>query len=258
MNILITGGGGYIAKSLYNALRAHHNVTSVSRKDFDLSNTVDTLKYFSDKYFDVVLHCAVTGGSRLRPDTMQDLDNNLSMYYNLLNCSSSFKKLINFSSGAEISSPESLYGLSKRVITKSITEKPYYNNIKIFAVFDENELNTRFIKANLLKYINHEPMLIHQNKHMDFFYMKDLISLVSYYITTEKQLPDVDCVYMEKYKLTDITRIINECHYYRVSTKMSSQVQEKSYMGTWKELPIKLIGLKQGIQETYNKLKNEY
>ena len=143
-------------------------------------------------------------------------------------------------------------------LTKSISEKPYYNNIKIFAVFDENELNTRFIKANLLKYINHEPMLIHQNKHMDFFYMKDLISLVSYYITTEKQLPDVDCVYMEKYKLTDITRIINECHYYRVSTKMSSQVQEKSYMGTWKKLPIKLIGLKQGIQETYNKLKNEY
>ena len=35
MNILITGGNGYIAKSLANKL---DNVTSITRKDFDLTD----------------------------------------------------------------------------------------------------------------------------------------------------------------------------------------------------------------------------
>ena len=36
MNILITGGNGYIAKSLSNNLG--FNVTSITRKDFDLTD----------------------------------------------------------------------------------------------------------------------------------------------------------------------------------------------------------------------------
>ena len=38
MNILITGGNGYIAKSLHNALKDKYNVLSVSRDNFDLTN----------------------------------------------------------------------------------------------------------------------------------------------------------------------------------------------------------------------------
>ncbi len=255
MNILITGGNGYIAKSLRSALSSRHTVTSISRKDFDLANTADTLKYFSDKYFDVVLHCAVTGGSRLRPDTIQDLDNNLSMYYNLLHCSHSFKKLINFSSGAEVTAAESLYGLSKRVITRSVSEKPHYNNIKIFAVFDENEHNTRFIKANLLRYINREPMLIHQNKHMDFFYMEDLVSLVEHYITTEDQLPDIDCCYNYNLTLSEIANTINALEGYRVDVQILNDQMGSAYIGQYHPMPNSPIGLIEGIRKTYNRLK---
>jgi hypothetical protein len=39
-----------------------------------------------------------------------------------------------------------------------------------------------FIKANILRYIKKEPIQIHENKCMDFFYMEDLISVVKYYI----------------------------------------------------------------------------
>ena len=39
MNILITGGKGYIAQSLYLALKNEYNVISISRDNFDLTDS---------------------------------------------------------------------------------------------------------------------------------------------------------------------------------------------------------------------------
>lgn len=43
MKILITGGSGYIAKGLYAGLKSLHNVTCITRSDFDLTNYINTL-----------------------------------------------------------------------------------------------------------------------------------------------------------------------------------------------------------------------
>lgn len=160
MKILITGRNGYIGKSLYNALKDEHDVTGLTRNDFDLTAFQSMNTFFQDKYFDVVIHCAVVGGSRLRQDTHKDMDINLSMYYNLIQHKPHYSKLIHFGSGAEIHNPESPYGLSKKIISKSISEIEDFYNIRIFGVFDENELETRFIKTCIRKYINKEPMLV--------------------------------------------------------------------------------------------------
>ena len=131
MKILITGGNGYIAKSLYNSLKNSYEITTLTRNNFDLNHFRVLDSYLKHKYFDVVIHCAVSGGSRLKEDITNDMDNNLQMYYNLLNCRNRFGKLIHFGSGAEITQPESPYGLSKRVIAKSILEQENFYNIRI-------------------------------------------------------------------------------------------------------------------------------
>jgi dTDP-4-dehydrorhamnose reductase len=254
MKILITGGNGYIAKSLCNAFKNKYDITSITRQDFDLTDSFETLKYFSNKYFDIVIHCAVSGGSRLRPDTWGDMDNNIKMYYNLLNCKNKFGALIHFGSGAETNAPESPYGLSKRVIANSILEQNNFYNIKIFGVFDENELDTRFIKANIKRYINKEPMTIYQDKFMDFFYMKDLISLVSYYIDNDNVPKQIDCSYIGLYKLSEIASIINDLDDYKVDIQIEREGTALSYYGIANVL-LDFIGLKEGIKEIYNKLK---
>jgi GDP-L-fucose synthase len=252
--ILITGGNGYIAKSLYNSLKDKYDITCITRQDFDLTDSFETLKYLSNKYFDIVIHCAVGGGSRLKPDTWEDMDNNLKMYYNLLNCKNKFGKLIHFGSGAETNAPESPYGLSKRVITNSISEQENFYSIKIFAVFDENELNTRFIKGNIKRYINNEPIIIYQDKFMDFFYMKDLISLIDYYINNDNLPKQIDCSYSTLYKLSDIAKIINDLSDYKVDIKIEQEGIASPYYGIANVL-IDFIGLEQGIKKVYNKLK---
>ena len=94
MKILITGGNGYIAKSLNKAFKDAYDVTLITRQDFDLLNSRAVNAWFEDKYFDVVIHTAVAGGNRLKPDTAEVLDINLIMYYNLIGNSDKFDKFI--------------------------------------------------------------------------------------------------------------------------------------------------------------------
>ena len=125
MKILITGGNGYIAKSLSKNFSEKYDITSVTRKDFDLSDPIETFKWFQGKKFDVVIHTAIVGGSRLSPDGPDVLRQNLMMYYNLLSNKKSFGKLISFGSGAELFQKETPYGMSKRIISESIKNTEY-------------------------------------------------------------------------------------------------------------------------------------
>lgn len=252
--ILITGGNGYVAKSLYNSLKDSYEITTLTRNNFDLKHFKVLDSYLKHKYFDIVIHCAVNGGSRLREDITNDMDNNLQMYYNLLNCRDRFGKLIHFGSGAEITQPESSYGLSKRVIAKSILEQENFYNIRIFAVFDENELDTRFIKANIQRYINKEQIIIHQDKFMDFFYMKDLVSLVDYYIQSENPPKEIDCSYSESHSLFNIANMINNLDTHKVHITFNQNEMGEKYCGN-SNILLNYIGLEEGIKQVYNKLK---
>jgi len=259
MNILITGGNGYIAKSLHNSLKEKYNITLITRQDFDLTNSKAINDWFRDKYFDVIIHTAAVGGSRLKSEDSSIIDQNLQMYYNLLSCKDKYNKFINFGSGAEIYLPNTPYGLSKLTISESIKDKDKFFNLRIFGVFDENEWETRFIKTCIRKYINKEPMLI-QDKKMSFFYMQDLITLVDHHIQTplSSLLKESNCAYTNSTSLLDIANIINELDDYKVPIYIDTQVgrdYESNYNAPYR---LKYIGLEQGIIKTYNKLKNEY
>jgi nucleoside-diphosphate-sugar epimerase len=259
MNVLITGGNGYVAKSLYNALKEKYDITLITRKDFDLIDSFETLKFFSNKYFDVVIHTAAVGGSRLTPENSSIIDQNLQMYYNLLSCKNKYNKFIYFGSGAEIHNSESPYGLSKKVIAKSISEIENFYNIRIFGVFDENEWETRFIKTCIKKYLNKESMLV-QDKKMSFFYMKDLITLVDYHIQTPSTslLKESNCAYITSVSLLDIANFINKLDDYKVPIYVDTQIGKDYESNFNAPYDLKYIGLEQGIIETYNKIKNEY
>jgi GDP-L-fucose synthase len=254
MKILVTGANGYIGKSLYNAFKDKYEVSKLTRDICDLTNSESVNQYFKDKHFDIVLHCAVEGGSRLKEDSNNVLDNNLKMYYNLVHNENHFKKLISFGSGAEINAQDTPYGLSKHVIRQSILKKDNFYNIRIYGVFDENELDTRFIKANIKRYINKQPMEIHQDKFMDFFYMKDLISLVDYYINNDNPPKQIDCSYDKLYKLSEVANIINGLDDHKVDIQIKKEGITMSYHGIANVL-LEYTGLKQGIKEVYNKLK---
>lgn len=250
MKILITGKNGLIGNHLSKKLIGYE-IEGIGREDFDLTDREETNNFFKDKYYDVIIHTAIVGGSRLREDGSEVFYQNLSMFYNLLANKNQFGQLISFGSGAELGKPTDPYGLSKNIINRIIQSEHNFSNIRIFAVFNENELDTRFIKANIKRYINKEPLVIHQNKLMDFFHMDDLVSLVDYVIKNPST-KSINASYYETHDLLDIANIINNLDTHKCGIILENKGTGKAYVGSYQEkLNIPLIGLKEGIKKTY-------
>ena len=247
----------YWCRRLYRktSFFSKHEITAIGRKDLDLSDSSQVDSWFSGKSFDVVIHSAAIGGSRLVPDTSFVTSQNLNMYSNLLSHKNKFGRCITFGSGAEIFMPNSFYGLSKKAITQSIQNTDNFFNLRIFAVFNENELDTRFIKSNIIRYKRKEEIEIHSNKVMDFFYMEDLVTLVDYYANEKDPPKEINCSYESKYTLKDIANIINKSEKHKVKINIKNDKTLEFYCGTHTKLPLKYVGLERGIEKTFKLLQ---
>jgi nucleoside-diphosphate-sugar epimerase len=257
MRILLTGSNGYIAQSILKLLDSKHEFVPMSREICDLTDTNSVNSFFIDNgFFDCVIHTAIVGGSRLIKDDTNTIHKNISMFYNLYINKGYFARLISFGSGAEIYNFSSPYGFSKGIINNIIEETENFYNLRIFGIFDENELKTRFIKSSIINILNDNPIEIYNNKKMDFFYVKDLIKVMEYYLTNQNPPKQIDCCYKEHYSLLDIASYITSLH----SGEIVINQRETSldYIGNFKELYLEYIGLFQGIKNTFNILKDKY
>lgn len=253
--VLITGGNGYIAKSLANGLK-DCNIQTITRQDVDLLDEIACKSFFKDQTYDVVIHTAIEGGNRLQSETSNIIDTNFVMYHNVYKHAAREQstRFISFGSGAELGLPTTPYGISKLAIRHSMLDKSNCYNLRIFAVFDENELERRFIKGNLLRYTAVQDLIVHKDKYMDFFYMKDLITLVHYYIHAANPPKEVDCCYKEKYTLRDIAGIINRLSKTRLAILSLEPGLAENYTGTFTDLNLPYEGLYNGIVNTYHNL----
>jgi nucleoside-diphosphate-sugar epimerase len=229
MKILITGSNGYIGSSISDYLEDRgHQVFRLNRSVCDLSDKQQVDNYFKDFSCDVVIHTAVVGGSRLRLETESIISDNMEMFCNLLRHRSRYNKFIHFGSGAQ-DRPTSFYGISKKAIDLLIENLDSFYNIKIYGLFDENEIDTRFIKASVLRALNGEDIVVHKDRRMDFFHMKDLLSLIDYYISNTELEKNVDCSYKTSLTLFEIGNIIKE----NCNPKIDVKVLEDGYDNYW-------------------------
>ena len=274
MKILLTGANGFIARNLKTFFLSDSLEVSVLHRGIaDLCNRQQVNDYFKDKTFDVVIHCASVGGNRTKSDDISCINTNLSMFYNLMEHKDKFKKFINLGSGAELDRSKNIngssnlqncfpvddYGLSKNIIAKVGSQIPNFYNVRIFNVFNHDELDTRMIKNNIKKYINKENMIIHQDKYMDFFYMNDLYKVIVNIIFNLNCPKTIDCSYREKLKLSDIANKINNLSDYKVDVIFENEGMGNEYRGNPSALyPTNLIsnikGLDFGIIDTYERL----
>lgn len=253
--ILITGAAGYLGGSIYEKFKDNYDIFPLTRSVCDLTVQHQVNNFFQEKYFDIVVHCAVQGGNRLNPESYSVMDSNLIMYYNLLNNKNKFNKFIHIGSGAEFNSDLTPYGLSKKVISESMSEKFNFFDLKIFAVFDENENDRRFIKTALLNYINKKPIIIHQNKKMDFFFLPDFLIILENYFTSDSLPKNLNCVYEKKNTLLEIAALINNLGTHKVPIEIENNIEIDDYIGNYNPIiyDFDLFGLEKGIIDVYYK-----
>jgi GDP-L-fucose synthase len=156
------------------------------------------------------------------------------------------------------------YGLSKNIITRRVLES--LNNIwilRLFGCFNWDDDPERFIKNGILNLKNGKPIIIHQNKKMDYFYLDDIFIVIDYIIKTytNKIIPkNINLVYNKKVTLLDIASLIHKyVGKFKPKIQLNETEEANSYTGSSTilyRLPIssKLIGLEEGIQQTVKKL----
>lgn len=271
MKILITGGNGFVARNIKSGFNFAQTVC-LNRKDLDLTNQDNVDNFFKNNFFDVVIHTATVGGSRLESDDKNWVYANLSMYQNINKNQNSFSKLINLTSGAELDRrlningesvfdrhPIDSYGLSKNLISRIGFFDDKFFNIRIYNVFNHDELPTRMISNSILNNLNQKNIIIHQDRYMDFFHINDLISILKFYCQSNNLPKNLDCSYDQMTKLSDIANIINEIGNFKSNILINQSNFGNSYCGnyqTLKSLGINLDGLRISIKKTYESMIN--
>ncbi len=157
--------------------------------------------------------------------------------------------------------PNTLGGLVKSIIAKRINSlsTPKCNYLRFFGGFGYNEAENRFIKCGLLNIIDGKPITIHQNRWFDFIYIDDIVTIVKYVLENDRPI-DINCVYRDKKTLYDIANIMLQVTQSDVSIITEKQTMGLNYIGDGTRLHhlgIPLLGLKNGIQHTYEAILNE-
>lgn len=256
-SILITGANGYIASNLKNYLSNQYKIESINRNNFDLRDQYSTKKWFEDKYFDTVIHTAICGGNRLHTEDSTVIHNNLLMFDNLLDAQTHYSKMITFGSGAEFSNQKTPYGLSKKIINMICNTNNKLYNLRLYGLFDYYEHDRRFIKSNIIRYLNNQNLIIHQNKYMDFIYFPDFVQIVKQYLDSDNLPRIFNCVYEKKFTLIEIAELINSLDNHTSYIEVKSSINDEDYIGTYYNIGIEFDGLEEGVRQTYRKIKNE-
>lgn len=199
MKIFLTGSTGYIGKHLIENLGSRYKIYSPTRKQLDLLDTQAVEKYFKKHKFDVVIHCAVVGGSRQEESVENALYQNLRIFFNIVRNNTSFGKMINLGSGAEYDKSRSLkkirendfdkkipkdeYGFFKYICSKHIEKLDNIVTLRIFGLFGKYEdYRYRFISNAICRNILGLPITMNKDVYFDYLYIDDFVKIMDYFI----------------------------------------------------------------------------
>jgi len=207
MKILITGGNGFIAKSLFEQLNNEYTVLSLNSKEFNLLDSSKVFDYIKSNQFDVIIHTATYDAAPKfsTKDPSKVLEYNLKMFFNIVRCKDYFGKMIYFGSGAEFGReywapkmkedyfdqhvPVDQYGFSKYIMTKYALSNKNIYNLRLFAVFGKyDDWRYRFISNACCRAVLNMPITINQNTFFDFLYIDDLIKIIKWFINNKSKM----------------------------------------------------------------------
>lgn len=210
--ILITGGSGFIARSVYEHLSncyfypLENNVLSLTRKSLDVLDSGAVAKFLDENQFDVVINAATYDPvpDFSTKDSSRTLEMNLKMFFNIVRCKDSFGKMIHFGTGAEFCSehreplvkessihdriPVRQYDLAKHIMTEYTYRYDNIYNLRLFGLYGKfDDWRYRFISNACCKVALNRDITIKSNRRIDYLYIDDLVKIIQWVIDNEPQ-----------------------------------------------------------------------
>lgn len=262
MKVAVLGANGYIGKHLtwWLSGRSVH-VIPVNRHTVNLNDYHAVTRWLHNERPNIIVNCATaTSYFQITDFVYQDVQNNLGIFLNFYNNSHLFDRFINIGSGAEfdrtsnidraneddifLKQPKDSYGYSKNIIARLCAEKETFFTLRLFGCFDPSEpefrLFQKFIKQSQVDIID---------RYVDYISLTDFCLILEYYLNNNIT-QDINCVYQEKYLLSEIFEIFQKIH--NVNTHLNiTSTDLKNYTGCGDQLMklnLPLNGLVQGIK----------
>jgi nucleoside-diphosphate-sugar epimerase len=262
MKIAILGANGFVGSNLLCNLAHNHDTVPVTRQTVDLLNPAAVEEYLRNQKFDVVINAAAV---MTDPTLLHDTRNNLGMFMNFYENSDLFGKFINLASGAEFDreldinqAPEGLifnrmpkdsYGWGQNIKSRLCYDKHNFYTLRIFNCFGSSEKSTRIFPKFIKEQIN-PKFEIQNDRYFDYFSIQDLTKVVEYFIENNSLVKDVNCVYTEKLKISEVLEKF--CYIKQLkSNYVVTSISENNYCGSGAalhSLGINLEGLEKGFE----------
>lgn len=264
MKIAVLGANGYIGKYLSNSLAMDSlTVIPITRQTLDLANFQQVQSWLQSVQPNVIINCATATGHFQTTDFVyHDVQNNLDIFLNFYNNSHLFDQFINVGSGAEFDrtlnidnisesaiftrQPKDSYGYSKNIIARLCAEKENFSTLRLFGCFNANEPAHR-----LFQKFAKQPTVDLIDRYVDYISLDDFCIIIKQCLTNITIHKDVNCVYPEKYLLSEIFSLFQDIH--KINTHMNIvNTDLKNYTGSAdqiSELNLPLRGFIQGIKD---------
>lgn len=269
--ILFTGGNGFIGRQIIPLLEKEGWEIVRPRSHqvrLEITSEVDSL--FNGERYYAIIHGAIIGGRREINDGPSVFYTNMHMFENIFRHVKDTNIFINLDSGASYGRPSPVeepspldfgevipadnYGFSKYCIAKRVLNHPKGINLRVFGCFGPYEEKNRFFNTNINNYIDKKSIEIFKDRKMDFIYANDLYKIISYFLRMGDNIlqRDINCVYEQKYYLSEIAEMINNLSDYKVEIVKQGSYEEYPYCGKPNDIQcIKYDGLEKGIKDCY-------
>ena len=254
--ILITGGSGFIARSLFEYLSdcyfspLEKNIYCLGRQELDLLDSEKVFNFIKKNNFDVVIHAASYDAvpEFTTKDPTKVLENNLKMFFNIARCKDYFGKMLHFGSGAEAGRanwkpkmteeyidshiPEDQYALSKHIINEHTKLSKNIFNLRLFGLFGKyDDWRYRFISNACCKAVLKKPIVIKQNVFFDYLYVDDFVKIVRWFIENDPKYQTYNVCSGKSYDYVSLAHKIADVSNENIEILLENSVLRKEYSG---------------------------
>lgn len=259
--IAVLGAKGFVGSNLVHHLSKHNTVFPVTRTTIDLLDAGQVADFLKEQQFDIVINAAAVMTDN---SAVTDTRNNLGIFMNFYHNRTYFKKFINLASGAEYDRSKNIdyakeetitnclpgdsYGFGQNMKSRISAETPGFYNLRIFNCFGKGEPQTRIFPKLLTDTSN--AFTISDDRYFDYFCIQDLCTVVEHFVDNNELVYDVNCVYKNKYKISEVTKMFLTLH--KINKKIIIEsTSDNNYTGSGErlsDLELPLIGLEQGLK----------